>query len=93
MLHSSLLVELLLGPHHLMVVGTCCHLDVVLGCLLWPWVIIAVAGFSVMGAHHCCRCLHSWAVVGHCGYACLLVVGGHCGQSCHFTLNKGQLGS
>ena len=78
---GAVLVVLLLGPHHSMVVGTCCHLVSVLSCFLWLWVVVTVAGFSVMGAHHCCECLHSWAVVGHCGCACLWAVGGCSGQS------------
>ena len=83
MLSSLVLVLLLLGPCHLMVVGTHGCLVIVLGCLLWLWVVVTVARFCVMGAHHCCECSHSWGVVGHCGCACLWVVGGHCGQLCH----------
>ena len=42
---------------------------------------VAVAGFGVMGTHHCCACSHSWTAVNHCGCVCLWAVGGCCGQS------------
>ena len=31
--------------------GCHCRLVVVLGCSSWPWTVVAVAGFSVMGGH------------------------------------------
>ena len=75
--------------------GCRCHLVIVLGCLLWLWMVVAVARFGVVGAHRRCGCLRSNAVAGCCGCACSCTgggcsarlrawaVGGCCGQSCH----------
>ena len=48
----SPLVVLLLGPHHSVVVGACCHLVIVLGCLSWLWAVVAVAGSVSWALHH-----------------------------------------
>ena len=58
--------------------GCCCCLVVVLGCLLWPWMVVTVAGFDVVGTHCHCGHSHSNVVAGCCGCACSCVGSGCC---------------
>ena len=60
--------------------GCRCRLVVVLGCSSWPWTVVAVAGFGVMGTHRRCGRLCLNAVVGCCGRARSCAGGGRCGR-------------
>ena len=82
-MRSSPLV-VVLGAHRSMVVGARHRWVVVLGCLLWLWVVVAVAGFGVTGSSSFVGvrvCGGGWSVLacalmGGWWSLCLLAVGG-----------------
>ena len=82
-MRSSPLV-VVLGAHRSMVVGARHRWVIVLGCSLWPWAVVAVAGFGVAGSSSFVGvrvCGGGWSVlacalIGGWWLLCPLAVGG-----------------